>query len=118
MQKFKDACGSAEQALENFERDWLDARMDPSASDTMQGDKTNDPTLVSAIARIFRDNNLETSLQADIARYEELSKAMGDRLLAAQEEMRSANCIVPEGVPGQPMPEPEPEFVPGGRWGS
>eukprot|EP01043_Picozoa_sp_COSAG02_P069785 COSAG02_NODE_12102_length_1595_cov_6.282086_2_plen_271_part_00 len=108
------ACDGANAALAKFEQDWSDARIDPHVVSTANPAQTNEISLISAVARIFEQNDLATDLQRDVAKYAELSNTMHDAILKAREELHSASCIVPEGVPGQPMPEPEPE--PSGRW--
>ena len=110
---FDTACDGANAALAKFEQDWSDARIDPHVA-AANSAQTNEISLISAVARIFEQNDLETNLQQDVAKYAELSNTMHDAFLKAREELHSASCIVPEGVPGQPMPQPEPE--PSGRW--
>ena len=110
--EFETACDGANAALAKYEQDWSDARIDPHVA-AANSAQTNEISLISAVARIFEQNDLATDLQRDVAKYAELSNTMHDAILKAREELHSASCIVPEGVPGQPMPEPEPE--PSGR---
>ena len=111
--EFETACDGANAALAKFEQDWSDSQIDPHVT-AANSAQSNEISLISAVARIFEQNDLATDLQRDVAKYAELSNTMHDAFLKAREELQ-ASSIVPEGVPGQPMPEPEPE-PPSGRW--